>query len=56
MRGHIFLCFSQDWLNEARTNLGLSPTVDILNENDSLAYFAIFGELSSGPSFTMGLF
>ena len=25
-----------------------------LNENDSLAYFAILGELSSGLSFTVG--
>ena len=28
----------------------------ILNENDSLAYFAIFRELLSGLSFTVGLF
>ena len=27
-----------------------------LNENDSLAYFAILGELSSGLSFTVGFF
>ena len=26
------------------------------NENDSLAYFAILGELSSGLSFTVGFF
>ena len=28
----------------------------LLKENDSLAYFAILGELSSGLSFTVGLF
>ena len=31
----------QTWLNEARINIGLSPTVGFLNENDCLAYFAI---------------
>ena len=43
----------QTWFNEARTNIDLSPTMDFLNENDSLAYFAILRELSSGLS---GLF
>ena len=28
----------------------------VLNENDSLAYFAYLGELSSGLSYTMGFF
>ena len=46
----------QTWLNEARTNIGLSPTVSFLNENDSFAYFEILGELSSGQSFTVGFF
>ena len=46
----------QTWLNKARTNIGLSPTMGFLNENDSLAYFAILGELSSGPSFIVGFF
>ena len=46
----------QTWLNEARANIGLSPTMGFLNENDSLAYFEILGELSSGLSFTVGLF
>ena len=44
----------QTWLNEARANIGLSPTMGFLNENDSLAYFAILEELSSGLSFTVG--
>ena len=43
----------QTWLNEAGTNIGLSSTVGFLNENDSLVYFAILGELSSGLSFTV---
>ena len=46
----------QTWLNETRTNIGLSPTMGFLNENDSLAYSAILGELSSGLSFTVGFF
>ena len=46
----------QTWLNGARTNIGLSPTLSSLNENDSLAYFAILGELSLGMSFTVGFF
>ena len=37
-------------------NVGLSPTLSSLNENDSLAYFAILGELSLGLSFTVGFF
>ena len=44
------------WLNEVRTIIGLSPTIGLLNENDSLAYFTILGELSSGLSFTVGFF
>ena len=48
----MFLCLSQTWFNEARTNRGLSPTMGLLNVDDSLAYFAILGELSSGLSFT----
>ena len=43
-------------LNEARTNIGLSPAMGFLNENDSLAYFAILRELSSGLSLTVGFF
>ena len=35
-------------------NIGLSPAVGFSNKNDSLAYFAILGELSSGLSFTVG--
>ena len=27
----------QTWLNETRTNIGLSPTMGFLNENDSMA-------------------
>ena len=46
----------QTWLNNASTNIGLSPTMGFLNENDSLAYFAILGELSSGLSFIVGFF
>ena len=46
----------QTWLNEARTNKGLSPTMGFLNENYSLAYFPILGELSSGLSLTVGFF
>ena len=44
------------WLNEARTNIGVSPTVGSLNEYDSLAYFEILEEFSSGLSFTVGFF
>ena len=40
-------------VNQASTNIGLSPTMDFLNENYSLAYFAILRELSSGLSFTV---
>ena len=39
-----------------RTNIGLSPTISFLNEDDSSAYFEISGELSSGLSFTVGFF
>ena len=46
----------QIWLNESRTKIGLSLTMGFLNENDSLAYFAIFGKLSSSLSFTVGFF
>ena len=55
MRGHIYsyIC-PQTWLNEARTNISLSPTMSFFNENDSLAFFAILGEWSSGLSFTVG--
>ena len=48
--------YPQTWLNEARTNIGLSPTMGFLNENESLAYFEILGELSSGLSFTLDFF
>ena len=56
MRGHMFLCLSADLANEARTNIGLSPTTGLSNENDSLAYFAILGGLLSRLSFTVGFF
>ena len=46
--------FPVTWLNEARTNIGLSSTMGFLNENDSLDYFASLEELSSGISFTVG--
>ena len=47
----------QTWLIEARTNIGLSPTMGFFNENNSLACFVILGELSSGLSFiNCGLF
>ena len=46
----------QTWLNEVRTNIGLSPTMGYLNENDSLAYFAILRELSSGLPFIVGFY
>ena len=54
IRGHMFQCLSPNLLDEARTNVGLPPTLGFLNENDSLAYFVILGELSSGLSFTVG--
>ena len=54
MREHIFLCLSPDL--KARTNIGLSPSMGFLNENDSLAYFSNLKELSSGLSFTVGFF
>ena len=44
------------WLNEARTNIGLSPNMDFLNENATLAYFVIFRELLPGLSFTVDFF
>ena len=50
-----YVC-SQTCLNEAKTNIGLSSTMGFLNESDSLAYFSIFGESSSGISFTAGFF
>ena len=46
----------QTWLSKARKNIGLSQTMGFLNGNDSLAYFAIFEELSSGLSFAVGFF
>ena len=46
----------QTWLNKARAQIGLSSTMGFLNENDSQTYFAILRELSSGLSFTGGLF
>ena len=54
MRGQCSYVCPQTWLNEARTNIGLSPAMGFLNENDSLAYFEILGELPSGLSFTVG--
>ena len=53
MRGDMLLCL-QTWLNKARTNICLSTTMGFLNENNSLAYFEILGELSSGLSLTVG--
>ena len=55
-RDTCFYVCPQTWLNEARTDIGLSPTMGFLNENDSLAYFAILGELSSGLSTIVGFF
>ena len=52
---YFYVCL-QTWFNEARTNIGMSPTMEFLNENDSLAYYAILGELSSGLSLTVGFF
>ena len=43
-------------LTKTKTNIGLSPTLGFLNENDSLAYFAVLGELSLGLSFAVGFF
>ena len=54
--GHMFLFCPQTWLNEARTNIDMYPTIGFFNENDGLAYFAILGDLSSGLSFTVGFF
>ena len=51
MRGYMFL-----WLNEAKTNIGISTTMRFLRENDSLAYLAILGELSSCLPVTVGFF
>ena len=50
-----YIC-PQTWLNnnKTKTNIGLSPTMGFLNEGDSLAYFAILGELSSGLFFIVG--
>ena len=45
-----YVC-SQTWLDEAKTNISLSPTISFFNKNDNLAYFEIYGELSSGLSF-----
>ena len=56
MRGHMLFVCQQTWLNEARTNIGLSTTIGFLNDNDSLVYFAIFGELPSDLSFTVVFF
>ena len=52
-----YVCL-QTWPNEARTEIGLvCPQLWVfLNENDSLAYFAILGELLSGLSFTLRFF
>ena len=36
--------------------MGLSAIMGFFNENDSLAHFAILGELSSCSSFTVDLF
>ena len=52
----MLLCFSPKWASLSKDKQGLSPTTRFLNENDSLAYFAILGELSSGLSFTVGYF
>ena len=46
----------QTWLNDAKTNIGLSVTMGFLNENDNLAYFANLQDFSSGLSFTVGFF
>ena len=54
MRRYVFPCLSQTWLNEAEATIGLSPIMGLLNENESLVYFAVLGELSSGLSLTVG--
>ena len=41
--------------NESRTNIGLSPTMGFLNENDSLAYFCNLGRLVVRSVFYCGL-
>ena len=46
----------ETWLNDARANICLSKTMGFLDENDSLAYFVILGELSSGLSSTVSFF
>ena len=43
-------------VNETRTSIGQSLTMSFLNEYDSLAYFAILGELWSCMSFTVLFF
>ena len=43
-------------LMKPRQNIGLSATMGLLNENDSLVYFSILGGLSSGLSFTVSFF
>ena len=52
----MFICLSQTWLNEARTYIGLSPTMGFSNENDSLAYFAILGRIVVRSVFNCRLF
>ena len=42
---HTFLCLSPDLTYKAREDIGLPTTMGFWNENDSLAYFAILGEL-----------
>ena len=46
----------QTWLNESRTNIGLSPTMGFLNENDCLELFCNFGKIVVRSVFCCGLF
>ena len=51
---HVPMLVPRLGLTKAGHTLGLSPAMGFLNENDSFAYFAILGELSSGLTLTMG--
>ena len=53
MRGYMFPCLPQTWLNDAGATIGLSPIMGLLNGNENVAYFAVLGELSSGLPLTV---
>ena len=46
MREHMFLCSSPDLAYLSQDKHRYVPNYGFLNKNDSLAYFAILGELS----------